>query len=105
MTHPLVDMALLDVERDSSAVLFRPHREVQPADRPTLFEDEFIPVSLRPIRDVEQYPSIANHLLFAHAPYIHGAPRQVVRRRATTRQPIHLRTPIPARNDHGHLIR
>ena len=53
MTHPLVNMVLLDVERNSSAVLLRPYREVQPADRASLLEEQLIEVPLSPIGDIQ----------------------------------------------------
>ena len=72
-------MSILDaVKENLPAIIFRTHREVNPVGGAPLFEDELIKFSFRTIRDVEQYPRHADHLLRAITVNIDGAPRQMI---------------------------
>ena len=69
-----------------------------------LLQQQFVKVLLRPISDIQQYRRIPNHLLLPRTTYIHRAPRHMIARRHSPRQPIHLRRPIP-RINHNPLPR
>ena len=68
-----------------------------------LLQQQFVKVLLRPISDIQQYRRIPYHLLFPRTTYIHRAPRHMITRRHSPRQPIHLRRPIP-RINHNPLL-
>ena len=68
-----------------------------------LLQQQFVKVPLRPISDIQQYRRIPYHLLFPRTTYIHRAPRHMITRRHSPRQPIHLRRPIP-RINHNPLL-
>ena len=68
-----------------------------------LLQQQFVKVLLRPISDIQQYRRIPNHLLLPRTAYIHRAPRHMIARRHSPRQPIHLRRPIP-RIYHNRLL-
>ena len=68
-----------------------------------LLQQQFVKVLLRPISDIQQYRRIPYHLLFPRTTYIHRAPRHMIARRHSPRQPIHLRRPIP-RINHNRLL-
>ena len=70
----------------------------------SLLQQQFIKVPLRLIGNIEQYRRIAYHLLLPRTAYIHRAPRHMITRRHSPRQPIHLRRPIP-RINHNPLWR
>ena len=69
-----------------------------------LLQQQFVKVLLRPISDIQQYRRIPYHLLLPRTTYIHRAPRHMMTRRHSPRQPIHLRRPIP-RINHNPLPR
>ena len=68
-----------------------------------LLQQQFVKVLLRPISDIQQYRRIPYHLFLPRATYIHRAPRHMIARRHSPRQPIHLRRPIP-RINHNPLL-
>ena len=68
-----------------------------------LLQQQFVKVLLRPISDIQQYRRIPYHLLLPRTAYIHRAPRHMIARRHSPRQPIHLRRPIP-RINHNPLL-
>ena len=68
-----------------------------------LLQQQFVKVLLRPISDIQQYRRIPYHLLLPRTAYIHRAPRHMIARRHSPRQPIHLRRPIP-RINHNRLF-
>ena len=68
-----------------------------------LLQQQFVKVLLRPISDIQQYRRIPYHLFLPRTAYIHRAPRHMIARRHSPRQPIHLRRPIP-RVNHNPLL-
>ena len=68
-----------------------------------LLQQQFVKVLLRLIGNIEQYRRIPYHLLLPRTAYIHRAPRHMITRRHSPRQPIHLRRPIP-RINHNPLL-
>ena len=68
-----------------------------------LLQQQFVKVLLRFICYIQQYRRIPYHLLFPRTTYIHRAPRHMIARRHSPRQPIHLRRPIP-RINHNPLL-
>ena len=68
-----------------------------------LLQQQFVKVPLRLICYIQQYRRIPNHLLLPRTTYIHRAPRHMIARRHSPRQPIHLRRPIP-RINHNPLL-
>ena len=68
-----------------------------------LLQQQFVKVLLRPISDIQQYRRIPYHLFLPRTAYIHRAPRHMIARRHSPRQPIHLRRPIP-RIYHNRLL-
>ena len=68
-----------------------------------LLQQQFVKVLLRLIGNIEQYRRIPYHLLLPRTAYIHRAPRHMIARRHSPRQPIHLRRPIP-RINHNPLL-
>ena len=68
-----------------------------------LLQQQFVKFPLRFICYIQQYRRIPYHLLLPRATYIHRAPRHMIARRHSPRQPIHLRRPIP-RINHNPLL-
>ena len=68
-----------------------------------LLQQQFVKLLLRPISDIQQYRRIPYHLFLPRTAYIHRAPRHMIARRHSPRQPIHLRRPIP-RIYHNRLL-
>ena len=68
-----------------------------------LLQQQFVKVPLRLICYIQQYRRIPNHLLLPRTVYIHRAPRHMITRRHSPRQPIHLRRPI-LRINHNPLL-
>ena len=87
------------VEENLPPIILRAHREVNPIRGAALLQYQFIKVALRAIGDIQQYARHADHVFRAIASDIHCAARQVITPFRTPAFPIHLFTPIPARNN------
>ena len=90
---------LAAVEEYFTAIVVWTHREVNPISRTALLLNQLIKIPFRTIRNVEQYPSHADHLLRAIATDIHRAARQMIAPLCAAALPIHLLTPIARVDD------
>ena len=77
---------------------------MDPIGGASLFQNQFIKVALRTIRDVEQYPRHADHLLRAIALDIYGAACQVIGAFRATTLAIHLLRAIARVYDDRNII-
>ena len=92
-------LLLTAIEEDLSAIIFRPHREVNPVGGAALLLDQFVEHPAVFISRIEQQTSIPDHLLRPQTPDIYGAARQMIAPLRTSALLIYLLTPKPARND------
>ena len=91
---------LCQYETRLPSVILRLHGEVDPmaASLVALYE-ELIIIALRAVRDIQQDRGIADGLFKSRHTDIHSAARQVVARRRSSDQPVHLCRTV-ARVDH-----
>jgi len=75
------------------------HRKMNPDDAALLFYQQLVEVLAAHIADVQQDGRIAQSLFHPDATDVHGAPRQVVRRKHTTHRLVHLWTSEPRVDD------
>ena len=97
------DFFLPTVEENLPAVILGPHREVNPVGRPALLKNQFVKISLRAIRDIQQNARHPDHMLRAITLDIHRAPRQVITPLCSPTLSIHLFTSESTRNNDGDL--
>ena len=87
-------------KRNLPAVVLGTHGEVQPVAAGIALHEQLVEVLMHLVADVEQQHHIPQQLLLAHDPQVGGTPREVVRRGASTHQPVQLLAAESAVDDH-----
>ena len=92
------------IKQNLSAILLRPHSEVNPIGSAALLLNQLIEHPAVFISSIEQQTGVTNHLFRTQIPDIDGAARQVIRALRSPTLHIHLFTPIATGDQYGNLL-